>query len=141
MRRSRSKVVVSAAIDSRNPKDYHVRSTELLGSGDQNGALLAALKAVELTLTQSPPNPWFVRHAMRIFVETNQPRLALMVYEHAVNQKADKYLLSLQHARALRILKRNDEAKASLKWALSNVTAGADGNEEKKIEGYLKFFS
>ena len=128
-------------VDERNPAHFHRQSAQLFEGGELNGALMAALKAVELTFSQSPPNPWFTRHLMRVLVDNSQPRIALAIYKQAIEQKVDRYLLSLQKARALRLLKQEKDARACLKWALSNVSDASSVEDKKQIEEYLKLLS
>lgn len=78
---------------------------------------------------------------MRVLIDNSQPRIALAIHKHAIEQKADRYLLSLQQARALRLLKQEKDARACLNWALSNVSDASSAEDKKQIEDYLQLVS
>lgn len=78
---------------------------------------------------------------MGLLIDRKMPYMADMLYEKSIALGSDKYLLSLQRARLLKLMKRQDEAMKALNWALQNAPTPKRPEEHVKIESYLKYLS
>lgn len=125
----------------KNSRYHHNLSAAQFDKGDLDTALLNSFQAIELEFAAGTNNPWFVRHLLRLLVESKKPYLTEVIYKHTVKSNVNLYLLALQYARALHLMKRDQEAIQVLAAAIDNAPADASQNELKKLKSYLKFLS
>lgn len=117
----------------RDARVWHAASSARLEDGDAEAALACALHAVDLGIQAKALNLWHTRLCARLLIDNAMPGLAVTLIENVEASDRKEHVLALQKARALRLLRRVDDA---IEYLDAVVPAISDREYGRKLREY-----